>query len=127
MTRTDSASRVIHADPERVFAALVDPQALKEWLPPSGMTGRFVRFDARPGRSYRLVLTHNDGSLGSGKATVDSDIVEARFIEIVPNVARRVPPALARTTVRRTWSAIRERAVSDRLCGGSTPQTPLAR
>ena len=86
MTRTDSASRVIHADPERVFAALVDPQALTEWLPPRGMTGRFVRFDARPGGSYRLVLTYNDGSLGSGKATADSDIVEARFVEIVANV-----------------------------------------
>jgi Activator of Hsp90 ATPase homolog 1-like protein len=89
MTRTDSASRVIHADPERVFAALVDPQALTEWLPLSGMTGRFARFNARPGGSYRLVLTYNDGSLGSGKATADSDIVEARFVEIVPKRAGR--------------------------------------
>jgi uncharacterized protein YndB with AHSA1/START domain len=49
------------------------------------MTGRFERFDARPGGSFRLVLTYKDGSSGSGKATPESDIVEARFIDIVPN------------------------------------------
>jgi uncharacterized protein YndB with AHSA1/START domain len=87
MSRVDSASRVIQADPERVFAALVDPEALAVWLPPTGMTGRFERFDARPGGSYRLVLTYEDhSSPGSGKATLDSDIVEARFVDIVPGV-----------------------------------------
>ena len=50
------------------------------------MTGRFERFDARPGGSYRLVLTYTDGSSESGKATPDSDIVEARFVDIVPDV-----------------------------------------
>lgn len=50
------------------------------------MTGRFERFDARPGGSYRLVLTYTDGSSGSGKATPESDIVEARFVDIVPHV-----------------------------------------
>jgi uncharacterized protein YndB with AHSA1/START domain len=48
------------------------------------MTGRFERFDARPGGSYRLVLTHSDASGALGKATADSDIVEARFVDIVP-------------------------------------------
>jgi uncharacterized protein YndB with AHSA1/START domain len=86
MARTDSASRVIHADPERVFAALVDAEALTEWLPPSGMSGRFDWFDARPGGSYRLVLTYKDESPGSGKSTADSDIVEARFVDVVSNV-----------------------------------------
>jgi uncharacterized protein YndB with AHSA1/START domain len=85
MARTDSASRVIHTDPERVFAALVDADALAQWLPPSGMTGRFERFDARPGGSYRLVLTYDEDMPGSGKATADSDIVEARFVDVVPN------------------------------------------
>jgi hypothetical protein len=42
--------------------ALVDPDALTAWLPPNGMTGRFERFDARPGGSYRLVLTYADPS-----------------------------------------------------------------
>lgn len=77
---------MIAASPERVYAALVDPGALEAWLPPDGMTGRFDRFDARPGGSYRLVLTYADASSAPGKATADSDVVEARFVDIVPGV-----------------------------------------
>jgi uncharacterized protein YndB with AHSA1/START domain len=86
MGRTDTASRVVPAAPDRVYAALVDPAALTVWLPPEGMSGRFERFDARPGGSYRLVLTYADASAAPGKATADSDVVEARFVELVPGV-----------------------------------------
>lgn len=84
MPRTDRASRVIAAPPGRVWAALVDPKALMAWLPPGEMTGRFERFDARPGGSYRMVLTYPDASGAPGKATAESDIVEARFVDFVP-------------------------------------------
>jgi uncharacterized protein YndB with AHSA1/START domain len=84
MPRTDKGSRVTTAPPGRVWAALIDPEALLAWLPPGGMTGRFERFDARPDGSYRMVLTYADASGAPGKATADSDIVEARFIDIVP-------------------------------------------
>jgi uncharacterized protein YndB with AHSA1/START domain len=77
---------VVAAPPERVYAAFVDPDALLAWLPPDGMSGRFDRFDARPGGSYRLILTYADASAGAGKATPDSDVVEARFVDIVPGV-----------------------------------------
>jgi uncharacterized protein YndB with AHSA1/START domain len=86
MARTDKASRVIAAPPDRVYAALVDPEALRAWLPPEGMSGRFEHFEARPGGSYRLVLTYADASSARGKATADSDIVEARFVDLVPGV-----------------------------------------
>ncbi|QTG82529.1 SRPBCC family protein [Arthrobacter crystallopoietes] len=86
MSRTDKASRVIAAPPDRVFSALVDPDSLAAWLPPEGMSGSFERFDARPGGSYRLVLTYTDLSTAAGKATNDTDVVEARFVEIVPGV-----------------------------------------
>jgi uncharacterized protein YndB with AHSA1/START domain len=49
--RTDRASRVIAAPPDRVYAALVDPEALTMWLPPVGMTGVFEQVDPRPGGS----------------------------------------------------------------------------
>lgn len=86
MPRTDRASRVVAAPPERVFAAMVDPDALATWLPPDGMSGRYERFDARPGGSYRLVLTYADPSQAHGKTTADSDVVEARFVDVVPGV-----------------------------------------
>jgi len=86
MTRTDTASRVIAVPPDRVYATLVDPEALVTWLPLDGMSGRFERFDARPGRSYRLVLTYANASAARGKATADSDLVDARFVDLVPGV-----------------------------------------
>jgi uncharacterized protein YndB with AHSA1/START domain len=73
---------VVAAPVDRVFTALVDRDALVEWLAPTGMTARFDRFDARPGGSYRLVLTYDDPSAATGKADSDSDIVEARFVDI---------------------------------------------
>jgi uncharacterized protein YndB with AHSA1/START domain len=85
MSRTDTASRVIAAPLDRVYAALIDPAALATWLPPDGMSGRFERFDASPGGSYRLVLTYADASAAPGKTTADSDIVEAQFVDVVPN------------------------------------------
>ncbi len=86
MARTDTASRVIAAPPDRVYAALVDPEALTTWLPPDGMSGRYEWFGAKPGGSYRLVLTYPDASAAPGKTTADSDIVEAHFVEIVAGV-----------------------------------------
>lgn len=84
MPRTDTASKVIPVSPERVYAALIDPEALAAWLPPEGMSGRFERFDARTGGSYKLILTYADDLSAHGKTTADSDVVEARFDEITP-------------------------------------------
>lgn len=77
---------MIAAPPDQVYAALVRPEALTAWLPPTGMSGTFERFDPRPGGSYRLVLTYAEGSASRGKATADTDIVESRFIDLVPGV-----------------------------------------
>jgi uncharacterized protein YndB with AHSA1/START domain len=100
----------------RVFDALVDRDALEAWLPPEGMTGRFDRFDARPGGSYRLVLTYSEPPESPGKSSADSDVVEARYVDIVPGdrVVQAVDfvsddPAFA-GTMTMTWAV---RAVDD--------------
>lgn len=86
VTRTDTASRVIPASREEIFAALTNADALTAWLPPEGMTGRFDHFEPRPGGTYRLILTYADASIGRGKTSAKTDIVEARFVDIVPGV-----------------------------------------
>jgi uncharacterized protein YndB with AHSA1/START domain len=48
------------------------------------MTGRFERFDLRPGGSYRMVLTYTDPSSAAAKSTADADVVEVRFVDIDP-------------------------------------------
>jgi len=110
MPRTDRASRLINAPSDDVFAALIDRDALTAWLPPGDMTARFERFDLRPGGSYRLVLTYGEPPDLGGKSTADADIVEARFIEIVPGerVVQEIDfdsdsPAFAHTMTM-TWS-----------------------
>ena len=110
MPRTDRASRVVAATPADVYAALVDCDALATWLPPDGMTARFEHYDPRPGGSYRLVLTYLDATGAPGKATADSDVVDVRFVDIVPGdrVVQAVDfvaddPAFA-GTMTMTWS-----------------------
>jgi len=92
MGRTDEASLLIHAAPERVWAAFVDPRGLEEWLPPSSMTGRIEHLDPRPGGTYRMVLTYREPADAAGKTTSDTDVVEGRFLELVPD--RRVAQAV---------------------------------
>lgn len=109
MARVDAASRMIAASRERVYAALVDPAALLVWLPPDGMTARFEHVDVRAGGSYRLVLTYPDGTSAPGKSSADTDVVESRYLELVPGarVVQAVDfasedPAFG-GTMRMTW------------------------
>jgi uncharacterized protein YndB with AHSA1/START domain len=108
--RTDAAARVLVAPLDRVYAALIQEAALVEWLPPNDMSGRFERFDLRPGGGYRLVLTYAEGSGEGGKAGDGTDVVEARFLEVVggERVVQAVDfesddPAFA-GTMRMTWA-----------------------
>src|SRR5690242_13080519 len=83
MSRTDRASLLLHCDRATVFAALVNPDALRIWLPPKGMRGRFDLFDLRDGGSYRLVLSYDDPAHAPGKSSVDSDVVDVRIVGVV--------------------------------------------
>lgn len=109
MSRTDAAFRIIAAAPARLYAALADPDALVQWLPPEGMTGRIEIFEPRPGGRYRMILTHDDAGTGLGKTDADSDAVEGEFVELVPDqrVVQRVrfesdDPSMA-GTMTITW------------------------
>lgn len=116
MGRTDRASLLLHVDPGTAWTALTTEDALRRWLPPAGMHGRFDRFDLRTGGSYRLVLTYADAAGAPGRTTADSDASEVRVVEVVPGerVVQEVDldstdPAFA-GTMRMTW---RLRAVAE--------------
>lgn len=83
MGRVDSASRLIEASPEMIYAAMTDPAALVAWLPPSGMTGEMLEFDLRPGGRYRMVLRYADPAF-EGKTGAGEDEVTVRYLELVP-------------------------------------------
>jgi len=50
--------RVFAAQPERVYKAFVDADALVKWLPPNGFTAKCHSFDAKVGGGYRMSFTN---------------------------------------------------------------------
>ncbi|PIQ83395.1 MAG: polyketide cyclase [Candidatus Omnitrophica bacterium CG11_big_fil_rev_8_21_14_0_20_63_9] len=57
-TNTIRLHRVLHATPERVYRAFLDPDAMVKWLPPNGFTGKVHHLDARVGGSYKMSFTN---------------------------------------------------------------------
>ena len=58
--------------------------AIVEWLPPDGMTGRVDEFDPRPGGRMRLVLTYDDDQ-AVGKSAGNEDVVDTEFVALQPD------------------------------------------
>jgi uncharacterized protein YndB with AHSA1/START domain len=82
--RIDRASLRIAASPECLYGAFVDAAALVQWLPPKGAHGVIEAFDPRIGGVFRMTLAF-DSSAASGKTTSNTDVVNGRFIDLVPN------------------------------------------
>lgn len=111
VSRTDRASRLINAAADKVYRAFTDPEALARWLPPEGMAGEILAFDAKPGGGYRMALHYARAEHAlAGKSSEHSDVVEVRFVALVP--AKRIvqtaafvseDPAFA-GTMRMTWT-----------------------
>jgi uncharacterized protein YndB with AHSA1/START domain len=81
--RTDSATRIVHAAPEAVYAAFAEGRRLMAWLPPAGMTGRALDYAFEEGGSYGIELRYRDDR-ASGKTTRGTDVTRGRFVELVP-------------------------------------------
>ena len=88
--RTHTASRHIPVDPPAVYAALIDPQSLAQWLPPEGATCRIGLFEPRPGGLFKMTLTF---ASHPGKSSSDTDEIDGQFVELVPG--ERVVQAIA--------------------------------
>jgi uncharacterized protein YndB with AHSA1/START domain len=85
MSRTDTASLVIAAQPDAIYRAFASPDALTAWLPPRNMAGRVLEYDFRDGGRYRIELTYDEAvPAGAGKTTERSDITSGRFLSLKP-------------------------------------------
>lgn len=63
-TQTDTSlrvSRVIEAEPEAVFRAWTDPEQLKRWSSPDGVTVADVQVDLKVGGRYRIRMKTEEG------------------------------------------------------------------
>lgn len=53
--------RTIASSIERIFKALTNPEELKQWFAPEGMTTPVVDFKPKIGSSYRICMQGKDG------------------------------------------------------------------
>lgn len=57
MPSTIRLHRVLRAKPERVYRALLDPDAMAKWLPPYGFTCKVQHIDAKVGGTHKASFT----------------------------------------------------------------------
>jgi uncharacterized protein YndB with AHSA1/START domain len=81
---TTRVTRHIRAPRARVYRALLDPAAVRQWMVPTGMTSRVHAFDAREGGTFRISLTY-DMSTTAGKSSAQTDSFHGRFARLVPD------------------------------------------
>ncbi len=68
--------RVIRAQPERIYRAFLEPDAMAKWLPPYGFTCKVHHMDAHVGGTFKMSFT-NFGS-GNGHS------FGGEYLELVP-------------------------------------------
>jgi len=49
---------VVRANPQRVYRAFLDADAMAKWLPPYGFTGKVHHMEARVGGTYKMSFTN---------------------------------------------------------------------
>ena len=76
-TGTVRLHRVLRANPERVYRAFLDPDAMAKWLPPHGFTCKVHQMDPKVGGTYRMSFTNF--TTGNGHS------FGGRYVELVPS------------------------------------------
>jgi uncharacterized protein YndB with AHSA1/START domain len=77
-------TKFISAPRERVYDALLDPEAVVRWKVPAGMTCHVHEFNASEGGAIRISLTY-DAPDRAGKTHGRTDTYRGRFVRLVPN------------------------------------------
>ncbi|PJG47129.1 ATPase [Sphingobium sp. LB126] len=121
---THTTSRIILATQRAIFRAFLDPEVIVNWRPPSGMTAEIHGFDPRPGGGYRMTLTYEDASIGTGKSAAERDVVLSRFIEIYPE--ERIVESISFETKDPAFSGTMTLTTTMRPVTGGTKVTFLA-
>ncbi|NKB16799.1 MAG: SRPBCC family protein [Sphingomonadales bacterium] len=76
-TGTVRLHRVLAAQPDKVYRAFLDPDAMARWLPPHGFTGKVHHMDAKVGGTHRMSFTNF--------TTGHSHAFGGEYLELVPH------------------------------------------
>ena len=77
-------ARHIRAPRASVYRALLDADAVQQWMVPDQMTSQIHSFDAREGGAFRISLTY-DLPTTAGKTNPQTDSFHGRFVKLVPD------------------------------------------
>jgi len=81
-----TVTRLIKAPRRAVYEALLDREAVAQWLHPDGMSCRVQAFEPREGGGFRISLTYQEpGLAAAGKTEGATDTFEGRFVRLVPD------------------------------------------
>src|SRR5258706_13441313 len=84
--RTDTASGVIMASPQKIYRAFLDPEAVASWRPPEGMKCQIYEFNPHEGGTFRMSFAYTDTNhLVRGKTSEQADVFQGRFLELTPD------------------------------------------
>jgi uncharacterized protein YndB with AHSA1/START domain len=65
-----------------VYRALLDREAVQQWMVPDGMTSHVHRFEPHEGGRFRISLTY-DAPTDAGKTDAQTDTFHGRFVRLV--------------------------------------------
>src|SRR5688500_16211992 len=81
---TTRVTRHIRAPRAAVYRALLDRDAVQQWMVPEGMTSRVHEFEPHEGGEFRISLIYDAPTTG-GKTDAQTDTFHGRFVRLVPD------------------------------------------
>lgn len=84
MTRSTHLERHIAAPRAAVYRALIDADAIAQWMVPDGMRMHVHLFEPREGGRFRMSLRYDDAAQ-PGKSDAHTDTYHGRFLQLVPD------------------------------------------
>ena len=76
-SNTIKLHRIIRSNPEKLYRAFLDPEAICKWMPPYGFTCKIEHLDSKAGGTYRMSFTN----FSTGK----KHSFGGKYIELIPN------------------------------------------
>ena len=103
-TGTIRLHRVLRTQPERVYKAFLDADAIPKWLPPYGFTCKVERMEARVGGTFRMSFTNFSNGKGESFGGEYLELLPAQKIKYSdkfddPNLPGEMTPTVTLTPV----------------------------
>ena len=91
--------RVLRAEPEKIYRAFLDADAMAKWLPPNGFTGRVHEMEPKVGGRYRMSFTNFTSGQGHSFGGTYLELVPHKLIRYTDKFDDPNMPGEIRVTI----------------------------